>query len=233
MNASNATDNGAHASSLNDLLAVWPRRVQAALAAVLLATVSIITVHVIAGGLRDARPTSVERNAFPTARVDLNSADEAELRQLPDVGEQLAGRIVKHRQLNGPFRNVEELQRVPGIGKTKLDRLSPWLYVEHDAEDEEGSTKQTSMSEKKASGAAPTRVRKGEGLTGPIDLNEASAEELQRLPGIVRVVADTIVRASKVKPFQSVDELDKVPGIGPKTLEKVRPFVTVTRKRSA
>jgi competence protein ComEA len=232
MNASDATDTGARAPSLNDLLAVWPRRVQAALAVVLLAAVSIIAVHVIAGGLREARPTRVERGAFPTSRVELNTADEAVLRQLPEVGEKLAGLIVKDRQLNGPFRDVNDLDRVPGIGKARLDRLSPWVYVERES-DEEGSTQQTSMTEKKPMAAMPSKPRKGDGLKAPVDLNEASLEELLKVPEIGPARAAMIIEMRRTRPFQSVEELTRLPGIKGKILEKVRPYVTVTRKRSA
>src|SRR5690242_21719208 len=104
MNVPDATDNGARASSLNDLLAVWPRRVQFTLVAFLLAAVSLMAAHVVLGGLRDSKPTDVERNAFSTVPVELNRADKALLRQLPDVGDQLADRIIQHRQDKGPFR---------------------------------------------------------------------------------------------------------------------------------
>jgi competence protein ComEA len=224
MNVPDATDNGARAVSLNDLLAVWPRRVQITVVALLLVAISLMAGHVVLGGLRDARPTDVERNAFSTAPVELNRADKALLRQLPDVGDQLADRIIQHRQDRGPFRNVNDLEEVPGIGKTKLERLRTWVYVE---EAEETPTKGA-----KPAGAVPPRAKKGEGVSVPIDLNEATAEELQKIPGIGAVRSATIIQARKAKAFESVEDLRRVPGIGPKTLESIRPYVTVTKKRS-
>jgi len=63
---------------------------------------------------------------------------------------------------------------------------------------------------------------------GPLDLNRATAQELEKLPGIGPVLAQRIVDwREKHGPFKSVDDLLAVPGIGPKTLENLRDKVTV------
>jgi competence protein ComEA len=62
----------------------------------------------------------------------------------------------------------------------------------------------------------------------PIDLNRASAEELEQLPGIGPVLAARIVELRRQRGrFQSVEELLDVHGIGPKRLEQIRPYVVV------
>ncbi|MDO4569540.1 MAG: helix-hairpin-helix domain-containing protein [Planctomycetia bacterium] len=55
--------------------------------------------------------------------VDINNASEAELRVLPGVGEITAQKIVQDRNTYGPFRTIEELDRVPGIGPKKLEKM--------------------------------------------------------------------------------------------------------------
>lgn len=60
-------------------------------------------------------------------RVDLNAADWPEFAQLPGLGETLARRIVDYRAVHGPFRSVEDLRNVPGIGKKTLERIAPFL----------------------------------------------------------------------------------------------------------
>lgn len=59
--------------------------------------------------------------------VDINSANEHELRLLPGIGEVMAQKIVADRDANGPFQSIEDLERVPGIGKKKRESLEPFL----------------------------------------------------------------------------------------------------------
>lgn len=62
----------------------------------------------------------------------------------------------------------------------------------------------------------------------PIDLNSATVEQLQELPGIGPGTAKAIVRfREKSGPFQRVEDLLAIRGITKKRLEKLRPYVTV------
>jgi len=58
------------------------------------------------------------------APVDLNNASLAELEGLPGVGPVLAARIVAYRDESGPFRSVDQLIEVPGIGPAVLSGLA-------------------------------------------------------------------------------------------------------------
>ncbi|MHB0913091.1 MAG: helix-hairpin-helix domain-containing protein [Armatimonadota bacterium] len=63
---------------------------------------------------------------------------------------------------------------------------------------------------------------------GSVNINTASLEELQRLPGIGEAMAQRIIDYRKgAGRFSTVDELDEVPGLGPKKIEKLRPFVSL------
>lgn len=76
--------------------------------------------------LRDraaAPERSAARAALAASRVDVNTASRAELRLLPGIGPALAGRIVADRDRRGPFRGVDDLQRVKGIGPRTVARL--------------------------------------------------------------------------------------------------------------
>ncbi len=65
------------------------------------------------------------------------------------------------------------------------------------------------------------------GAGGPIDLNRATQAELETLPGIGPVLAAAIVAHRTGSPFQSIDELENVSGIGPKRFAAVRDLITV------
>ena len=64
--------------------------------------------------------------------------------------------------------------------------------------------------------------------TAPLNINQADVSELEQLPAIGPVTAQAIVDyRSAHGPFQSIEELDQVKGIGAATLDTLRPFITV------
>ena len=77
-----------------------------------------------------------------------------------------------------------------------------------------------------ASGAAGSGSSGGAG--GPVDLNSATAEQLDTLPGVGPATASAILTyRTRHGRFKTVTELLEVPGIGPSKLEALRPLVTV------
>ena len=83
----------------------------------------------------------------------------------------------------------------------------------------------------RSTAAAVSKAAKAEKTSAPItpvNINTADATQLDTLPGIGPVMAQRIIDyRNQHGPFLSVDELDNVSGIGPKTLEKLRPYVYV------
>ena len=67
----------------------------------------------------------------------------------------------------------------------------------------------------------------------PLDLNRATAEQLETLPGIGAVKAAAILAVRDTKGgFQSMDELEAVRGIGPALVDKLRPLVKLSKQKA-
>ena len=62
--------------------------------------------------------------------LDLNSATAADLDALPGIGPALAQRIIDYRQSHGPFKNIDDLEQVSGIGPKKLALIKPYVFIE-------------------------------------------------------------------------------------------------------
>ena len=66
---------------------------------------------------------------LPAGTLDINREDAAGLQGLPGVGPALARQIVAYREARGPFRRLEDLREVPGIGPKRYARLQGWVRV--------------------------------------------------------------------------------------------------------
>jgi competence protein ComEA len=71
-----------------------------------------------------------EHRTDGTSTININTASQSELENLPGVGTRLAERIVTHRQQYGPFRRAEHLMMVRGISDRKFRELRPMIAVE-------------------------------------------------------------------------------------------------------
>lgn len=65
----------------------------------------------------------------PSFVIDINQATAEDFQKLPGIGPALAGRIVAYRKKHGPFRRVEDLLVVRGIGHKKWKAIRPYLKV--------------------------------------------------------------------------------------------------------
>ena len=78
--------------------------------------------------LAQAKAAAVPK-AASSAVVNINTATAAELDSLPGIGAKTAARIVEYRQKNGPFKKVEELMNVRGVGEKNFLKLKPQITV--------------------------------------------------------------------------------------------------------
>lgn len=144
----------------------------------------------------------------PGERVDPNRADEVQLDRLPGIGPSTARAILAARAGGAVFTAPEDLLSVPGIGTASLARIRDRLDL-------------SDPPARRPSVAGPER-RGAESAV--VDLNRADLDALQQLPGVGPAIAGRILEARQEQLFTSVDDLTRVRGIGPATVERLRPL---------
>lgn len=95
--------------------------------------------------------------------------------------------------------------------------------------DQEAGAAADPARESVAAGAAPAQPKKQASvLNGKLNINTATRAELELLPGIGPSLAQRIIdHRDQHGLFKAIDDLDDVKGIGPRTLEKLRPLIFV------
>ena len=109
--------------------------------------------------------------------VNVNTAGAAELSLLPRVGPALAAKILDHREENGPFKKVEDLLLVSGIGDKMFSLLEPFVRTSGETTLKE-KIKAGSLAKPaggKAKGDAPAKA--GDGKEKATPAAEGAAEE--------------------------------------------------------
>jgi len=97
----------------------------------ILALVSLLAVQPSDAAAQSTKPAArtAAKPAAPSGLVNINTASVAELDALPGIGAKTAALIVEYRQKNGPFKKLEELMNVRGIGEKNFLKLKPQLTI--------------------------------------------------------------------------------------------------------
>ncbi|PNR95863.1 ComEA family DNA-binding protein [Petrotoga olearia] len=131
-------------------------------------------------------------NRWQENKIDLLSASVEELIRLPGIGPAKAQAIINYRQEKG-FREIEDIMNVSGIGEKTFSNIKDYIYLSEVVY---------------------------EIVDDKININEASSEELESLPGIGKVSAQKIIEYRAIKRINSLDDLGKI-GIPSSTIEKI------------
>ena len=145
----------------------------------------------------------VEKDYGP-GLLNINTASEKEFAQLPGIGPKLAKEIIIYRAKNGDFKDIQDLTMVTRMTNTRLLRINKYIYAA-------------------AKHSSDYNFNKDK-----ININQASLQELEDLPGIGKVIAKSIVLYREENgPFEAIDDLINVSKIGAKKLDKIREFIYI------
>jgi DNA uptake protein ComE-like DNA-binding protein len=164
---------------------------------------AIVAAIALSAGLRQVNAADTK-----AAKVDLNTATAAQLEELPGIGTANAKKIISAR----PYRSVDDLAKA-GIPASTVTKISPLVSVTAATEPAPGPSR--------LSKSGPTA--KDATQSALVDLNTATAAQLEELPGIGTANAKRIIAA---RPYKSVNELAKA-GIPAATVNKISSLVTV------
>lgn len=145
--------------------------------------------------------------SFAFAAVDINTADKNVLMTLSDIGEVKAQAIIDYREANGPFKSVEELKNVKGIGKATIEKLRSDVTInsgetvsEEEKSDKTAVEKSTKKKSKKSSDEASDESSK----------EEKSSEDEAEKPSKIEKLKEKAEKKVKKAKEDAEESLEKI-----------------------
>jgi len=193
---------------------------------------------------------TVQGQSKSKTKVDVNSANVETLETLPGIGPTLADRIVAGR----PYKNADDLTKVKGLSKSKVDAIQNQITFgttskksttksskktttpETSSTDTSTSSQSKSSSKSTTAGdssssktVSPTGSSSGKLAAGQtVNINTATAEQLDALPGIGPTKAQAIIDyRNEHGRFNSIEDIQNVKGIKEGEFSKIKDSIRV------
>ena len=178
-------------------------------------------------------------------RINVNTADAETLATLPGVGPTIAQHIIDGR----PYHKLADLEKVKGLSQAKVEALKGKVsFAEPKPKHEKTTETTTTEKESPTSTSTPNHTpltpptgnasttsassSSGHGNSNKlapgekININTASVEELERLPGIGKTKAQAIFDyRNENGSFKTPEDIEKVKGIKAGTFEKLKDYI--------
>ena len=146
--------------------------------------------------------------------INVNTADASALQQVNRIGAVKAQAIIEYRMESGSFKSLNDLTNVKGIGPATIENFRAAGFCVNEPED-------NGQLLEHQNDAPPTASESSD--ADCINVNTADAASLQSVNRIGSVKAQAIINyRTEFGPFQSLDDLSRVRGIGPATVENFR-----------
>lgn len=183
----------------------------------LMMTVGILAVMLTLGGMAFGQ-TSADPSQGAGQSMQQGSAQGSSGTSGQEMGQRLD-------KISVNTASVQDLEKVPGLDRTVAQNIIDYRDANGPFKNIEELTKVQGIDNKQK--LDPLRKH----LTAKLDLNIASADQLQRVPGIHQSLAQNIIRFREANgPFTSVDDLSRIQGIDNFKMEMIKKYVQVGGK---
>ncbi|MBR3900405.1 MAG: helix-hairpin-helix domain-containing protein [Ruminococcus sp.] len=173
--------------------------------------------------------------------IDINTADIDLLCQLDGIGEGLAKAIIRYREENDGFNNIEEIMNIHGIGEGTFENICDFIYVENPVypeNDEVIEDNDTEFTDDFSEYEESETIDEYEEITTepslkledvvPIDINSADLDLLLLLPYIDEETAQNIIEfRESIGGFKNIYEILYIEGISREQANEILEYICI------